>query len=129
MQPFQISGRLETDVQDGILIIRVLPTQLLDEQSAELRRDFSAMVQQLRPSKAVLDLSRATIISSMGVSVVISLFRSVRQHDGELVLCGLGAAVEQVFRLCRLISQDPEGGVFQLYANVEAAVASLAGKT
>ncbi len=128
MQPFQISGRLETDVQDGVLIIRVLPAQLLDELSAELRRDFTAMVQQQKPTKAVLDLSRVTMISSMGVGVVIGLLRSVREQGGELVLCGLGSTVEQVFRLCRLISHDPQGGVFQTCADVDSAAAAFAAK-
>ena len=66
------------------------------------------------------------MISSLGVGVVIGLLRGVREHNGELVLCGLGAAVEQVFRLCRLIATDPQEGVFRVYPGIEAAMAALA---
>lgn len=129
MQPFQTWRRIATDLSDEILVIRVLSASLFDEEAEELRREFAALAKECQPrQRAVLDLSRVGMISSQGVGVVIGLYRKVREHNGELVLCGLSAVVEHVFSLCRLISSEDAGGVFRVYPDEAAAVAALAAK-
>lgn len=126
MQPFQKWRRLTTDLHDDVLVIRVSCANLFDEEAEELRREFTALLRESQPrQRAVLDLSRVAMISSQGVGAVIGLLRKVRENNGELVLCGLAPVVEHVFSLCRLISSE-DGGVFRVYPDEAAAVASLA---
>lgn len=129
MQPFQVLRKVSTDLQDDILVIRILPAQMLDEQSEEVRREIAAVINEFRPQRVVLDLSQVAMISSTGVSVAISVLRRLHEQGGELVLCSLAPIVEQVFRLCRLISSDPKAGVFQACPDVESAVAVLRAKS
>ena len=128
MSPFPIVRRLTADQHDDVLIIRVVSSQMLDEQSDELRREFAAVIQEKGPKRVVLDLSQVAMISSVGVGVVISLFRRVKEQGGELVLCGLTRIVEQVFRLCRLVAGDEGEGVFQVYPCVDSAKAAVQSK-
>jgi stage II sporulation protein AA (anti-sigma F factor antagonist) len=125
MQPLR---NLVADLQDDILVIRVVSPDMLDEQSEELRREFSLVIKEYRPTRVVLDLSRVMMASSAGVSIVISLLRRVKENGGDLVLCCLTPIVQQVFRLCRLIALDDKEGVFQVYPTVESAVAALRAK-
>jgi anti-anti-sigma factor len=128
MQPFPTLSRITADVQDDVLVLRVLRSQMLDDRADELRREFAAAIEGHKPAWVVLDMSQVSMISSMGVGVVIGLLRRVRAQGGDLVLCGLSKLVEQVFRLCRLISDDDqEAGAFRTYPDVDRAIAARKG--
>jgi anti-sigma B factor antagonist len=101
---------------------------MLDDRADDLRREFTAVIDGQKPGLVVLDLSQVTMISSLGVGVVIGLLRRVRSHGGDVVLCGLSQFVEQVFRLCRLVSTDQEGSAFQVYPDVDSAIAARRAK-
>jgi stage II sporulation protein AA (anti-sigma F factor antagonist) len=115
---------LTDDLPEGVMVIEVRLTQLLDEQSEGLRREMAALLKENKPRLAVLDLSRVTVISSLGVGVVVSLLKRVREQGGELVLCGLTPMVEEVFRICQLISSDENVGGVKSTRTVEEALAA-----
>ncbi len=129
MQPFSTLGRITADLENDALVLHVLRAQMLDDRAEEIRREFTAAIEGHKPGLVVLDLSHVAMISSMGVGVVIGLLRRVRSQGGDLVLCGLSSLVEEVFRLCRLISADPKAGAFQVYPDVDSAIAGRRGKT
>jgi len=52
--------------------------------------------------KLVLDLSRVQMVDSRGCSVIISCLKRVREHGGDLKLCGVNKNVRTVFELIRL---------------------------
>jgi anti-anti-sigma factor len=114
---------LTDDLPEGVMVIEVRMTQLLDEQAEGLRRELAAVVKEHKPRLAVLDLRRVTVISSLGVGVVISLLKRIREQGGELVLCGLTSMVEEVFRLCQLIFSDSNLGGVKTTRTVEEALA------
>src|SRR5262245_65250309 len=93
---------LTDDLPEGVMVIEVRLMQLLDEQADGLRRELATLIKEHKPRLAVLDLKRVTVISSLGVGVVVSLLKRVREQRGELVLCGLTPMVEEVFHLCQL---------------------------
>jgi anti-anti-sigma factor len=124
MQPYQALRRISIDQYDDILLIRVITSHLLDEQADETRRELAAVINEYKPRGVVLDLAQVAMISSMGVGIIISLIKRVREHGGELTLCSLSSIVEQVFKLCSLIDDEGEG-VFTVYPNSETALAAL----
>jgi len=128
MQPFPTPSSFTADLQDQALVLRVFRIQMLDDRADDLRREFAAAIDWHKPGWVVLDLSQFAMISSMGFGVVIGLLRRVRSHGGNLALCGLSQVVEEVFRLCRLVSGDQQGGAFQVYPDVDSAIAARTDK-
>jgi len=126
MQPIQILKRIEAEPDGDVLIVRVLCSEMLDEQCEGLRREFAAVLGEFRPRCVVLDLQSVTMISSLGVGVVIGLLHRCQSQSGELVLCSLAPIVEEVFRLCRLVAGEGEG-VFRTFPDARSAVAALHG--
>jgi anti-anti-sigma factor len=98
--------------------------QLLDEQVEGMRRELTATIREHKPRLCVLDLKRVTVISSLGVGVVVSLLKRVREQGGELVLCGLNPMVEEVFHLCQLIATDDNLGGLKSRRTLEEALAA-----
>lgn len=117
---------LTDDLPDGVVVIEVRLTQMLDEQAEGLRRELTAVVKEHKPRLCVLDLTRVAVISSLGVGVVVSLLKRVREQNGEMVLCGLAPMVEEVFHLCQLISNDNNWGGLKSRRTVEEALAAQA---
>lgn len=115
---------LTEDLPEGVMVIEVRLTQLLDEQAEGLRRELAGLLKESKPRLVVLDLSRVTVISSFGVGVVVSLLKRVREQGGDLVLCGLAPMVEEVFHICQLISSDANLGGVKTTRTVEEALAA-----
>jgi len=113
---------LTDDLPEGVMLIEVRLTGLLDEQAEGLRRELAALLKESKPRLAVLDLSRVTAISSLGVGVVVNLLKRVREQGGEMVLCGLAPMVE-VFRICQLISSETNIGGLKTRRTVAEALA------
>jgi anti-anti-sigma factor len=112
------------DLPEGVMVIEVRLKQLLDEQAEGLRRELAALLKESKPRLTVLDLSQVTVISSLGVGVVVSVLKRVREQGGELVICGLAPMVEEVFHICQLISSDTNVGGVKTTRTVAEALAA-----
>jgi anti-sigma B factor antagonist len=67
----------------------------------ELRTVVDQLVEERR--KAVtLDLSSLRLIDSSGVGVIVSLFKRMRVHGGQVKIVGLRDQQRAIFRLLRL---------------------------
>ena len=53
-------------------------------------------------TKFVIDCTNLTFIDSMGLGVLISLLRRVREHDGDVKVAGLSDEVKTIFEITRL---------------------------
>jgi anti-anti-sigma factor len=49
--------------------------------------------------KLVLDLTGVDLLSSAGLSVLMSLRKKLRDYGGQLALCGIGAEVRKIFKI------------------------------
>ena len=58
----------------------------------------------------VIDLTEASYINSGGLRCLVTIWRKVRQQEGDLVLCGLNTRLQEIFAM---IGFDK---VFQIYA-------------
>jgi anti-sigma B factor antagonist len=88
-----------TDQGDGTTL-RIEGT--LDAVTApDLRGVIDKLVAEKRAS-VTLDLSALRLIDSSGVGVIVSLFKRVRAHGGEVKIVGLNDQPRAVFKLLRL---------------------------
>ena len=70
-------------------------------------------------SKIIVDLSLVPFIDSSGVTALISGFRSAREKEAQIVLCGAQPQAQIVFRLTNLDS------IFSLHPSTQEARQSL----
>lgn len=66
-------------------------------------------------NRLIVDLTEATYINSGGLRCLVSAWRSARRQEGDLVLCGLNARLQEIFSM---IGFDK---VFHIFSNRELA--------
>ena len=85
---------------------------------------FTKAVGELRQQgkrNIVLDLSKAKLMDSSGIGVLIETAKSLRDEGGDIRLAGMEDQMRNLFLVTKLL-----GPVFQSFANVDEAVASFA---
>jgi anti-anti-sigma factor len=120
---------LRTASDAGVLVLTITHPLLLDDEIVDaLQADLVAAVEHHRPRRAVLDFRQVRGMGSAAFRPVISLYRRLRELDGDLVLCGLTNAVADIFHMTGLVSRAPTGRApLAAEPDVHAAVARLAG--
>lgn len=68
----------------------------------------------------IVDLSGASYINSGGLRCLVSAWRRAREQEGNLVLCGLNARLQEIFSM---VGFDK---VFQIFADCQAAQGAFA---
>src|SRR5215831_13575872 len=85
------------------LIVSV--TGRLDTATApEFDRKVAEVVTASDKKRVVLDFTELVYISSLGISSVLIIAKTINQRGGELVLCGLSGIVREVFQITGLTS-------------------------
>jgi anti-sigma B factor antagonist len=85
-------------------------------------RDFKSRITDLVKQGNhffLLDLSQVDFIDSSGLGSMISILKTVSKNNGDMVLCNLNPAVENLFTLTRMNT------VFKTYSNEKEALESL----
>ncbi|NNF56938.1 MAG: STAS domain-containing protein [Rhodothermaceae bacterium] len=85
---------------------------------------FTEAVDRLREEgkrNLVLDLSKAKLMDSSGIGVLIETAKTLRDEGGDIRLSGMEDQMRNLFLMTKLL-----GPVFQSFANVDEAVASYA---
>jgi anti-anti-sigma factor len=101
--------------KDNGLIVSVIGR--LDTATAPLfDRKFQEDVVGSGQKRVVLDFSKLVYISSLGLSSVLAGAKTINQRGGELVLCGLGGMVREVFQITGLAT------VFKIFNTPETAL-------
>lgn len=111
--------KVTATTHDGVVILAVEGLERLDAASAgPLRADLVAAMggEALR---VVIDLSPVRHVDSSGLSLFISLNKTLLGRKGELKLCGLSSPVRSMFELTRLHR------VFDIHPDAKAAAASF----
>ncbi len=116
-------------VRCAAVIARVAEAHVSGDQLADaLREELFALLEHSGAADIVLDLSSVTYLSSAGITPLLAVSKSVREHGGRMVLAGLTPDVEDVLTATRLISSGKAPAPFEHQSDVPAAVASLYGK-
>ncbi len=92
---------IKTTVQGRTAVLAI--SGELDEFTApDLRRECDWIVASVKPSRLVLDLKDLSLINSIGVGVIISLFKANRANGGAFEMSGLHGQPEMIFQVLRL---------------------------
>jgi anti-sigma B factor antagonist len=86
--------------------------------SPELRASLRAIIDNEKPKRLVVDLSRVPYIDSSGIAVLIGAMQSLEHEGGNFLLAGAQEGVRMILESARLDQY------FRLFPNVEAAVAA-----
>src|SRR5438876_3519134 len=86
--------------------------------SPELRASLRAIIDDEKPRRLVVDLSRVPYIDSSGIAVLIGALQSLELEGGVFLLAGAQEAVRMIFESARLDQY------FRLFPDVKAAVAA-----
>ncbi|MCS7034710.1 MAG: STAS domain-containing protein [Phycisphaerae bacterium] len=85
---------------EGVTVIAVTG-EMTGSGIAPIERAFVMTV--AAAERLVVDLSAVTMISTPGITLLVSADRQLRRRHGRFVLCGLAGRVEQVLlERCRL---------------------------
>jgi anti-sigma B factor antagonist len=86
--------------------------------SPELRASLRTIIDEEKPKRLVVDLSRVPYIDSSGIAVLIGAMQSLEHEGGTFLLAGPQDAVRMIFESARLDQY------FRLFPDVEAATAA-----
>lgn len=92
--------------------------RLDQNQNDALEEALSSLLADGR-HRLVVDLSQTNYINSGGLRILVAAWRQARQHEGDVVLCGLNDRLQEIFSM---VGFDK---VFHIYPSVKAAQASL----
>lgn len=109
--------RFEKQRSADVLVVAVHGQ--LDAMTAGHFKTEVVAIAEAREPKVVVDAAGLTLIDSTGVGVLISLFKRVRAHGGQVAFAGLSAQPREIFRLLRLDKS------LDLFASVADAAAQL----
>jgi anti-sigma B factor antagonist len=86
--------------------------------SPELRASLRSIIDDEKPKRLVVDLSRVPYIDSSGIAVLIGAMQSLEHEGGTFLIAGAQDGVRMIFESARLDQY------FRLFPDVDAAVAA-----
>ena len=86
--------------------------------SPELRASLRAIIDDEKPKRVVVDLSRVPYIDSSGIAVLIGAMQSLEHEGGTFLLAGAQEGVRMILESAKLDQY------FRLFPDVETAVAA-----
>jgi anti-sigma B factor antagonist len=86
--------------------------------SPELRASLRAIIDNEKPERLVVDLSRVPYIDSSGIAVLIGAMQSLEHEGGTFLLAGAREGVRMIFESARLDQY------FRLFPDVATASAA-----
>ncbi|HWE02844.1 MAG TPA: STAS domain-containing protein [Tepidisphaeraceae bacterium] len=87
-------------VADARVVELSLPISL---DSGEFDRINEALLQHVTRephARWILDLSKLSYMGSAALGLLVNVRQQVKAGDGKLVLCGMSARLQQIFRTC-----------------------------
>lgn len=112
--------RLRFAAVGNTTVVELTDRRILDEVSiGEIGEQLFERVARSAAPQFVLDFSSVAHMSSSALGMLITLHKRIREKGGELRLCGIQAAIQEVFVITRL------NEIFQISQTREQALGSL----
>ena len=93
------------------------PTGPIDlHVSPELRASLRSIIDEEKPKRLVVDLSKVPYIDSSGIAVLIGAMQSLEHEGGAFLIAGAREGVRMIFESAKLDQY------FRLFPDVNAAV-------
>src|SRR5262245_66631616 len=83
-------------------VVRLAIEGQLDSVTTRGLRDEIQALRDRQPRRLEVDLSRLHTIDSSGVGMIVSVYKSVRAHGGQVTIIGLRDQPLAIFRLLKL---------------------------
>lgn len=97
------STRLISRVQQDVTIVHFTDTKVLDQRNINLiGAELTKMAESGGVTKMLINLENVEFLSSAVLGKLISVYKTLRLNKGSLKLCGIGAAIFEVFEITRL---------------------------
>lgn len=110
---------IRTDFHESGVCVIAPESARLTAAVAGTFRDEATRIIESGHSRLVIDLSDVSFVDSLGLGALVALLKRVGNR-GEIVVCGVGEAVGQMFRITRMER------VFQSFPGPREAVLHLA---
>src|SRR5687767_459561 len=95
---------LDCQLKSGVLIVSIAAARIQEMPLAEnIQQELFRAVEELGSTRVVVDMRTVRELSSMAFRPLLALRRHLRDHGGQLVLCGLTPPVTEIFRVAKLI--------------------------
>lgn len=109
--------RINTRIQDGVMILDCIGRIVFGEESAALRESVKSAISG--NSKVVLNLAEVNYIDSGGLGTLVSLYTTARNAGGALKLANLTRRVTDLLQVTKLVS------VFEVFPDEQSAIRSF----
>lgn len=109
--------RMNTRIQDGVLVLDCIGRIVFGEESAALRDTVKSAMEG--NASVVLNLAEVNYIDSGGLGTLVSLYTTARNAGGALKLANLTKRVGDLLQVTKLVS------VFEVFPDEAAAVRSF----
>ena len=111
--------KIITKETEGVLILELQGDVVDVSHTGEVRDKLREFISQ-GVRKVVIDVSKVTIMNSLGVGILISALTSLKSNQGELKLSRVTDRIKSLLVITRLVT------IFECYDSVEEAVKSFA---
>ena len=93
--------------------------EIVFENSNPLKEETKTKIKREDIENLIIDLSSVSYLDSSGIGYIISIFKFMRQREGEMVITNLNSKVKRVCELTKL------NDIIGIYESVEEAKNNL----
>lgn len=94
-------------IEADVLVLTLNGPQLhSDRMTRELRDEMLNAIALYQARKVIVDFIHVRVLSSTGLLSILQMRKHMQGISGRLILCGLSAAVEEVFLTTRLVGSS-----------------------
>lgn len=95
-------------ISDEVLVLTPQVEQMRDTEICYSIRDgMTDYVKQVDHRRVVIDMQNVNFVSSIGILAFLNLRRAVPNTDERIIFCNLSDSLTGMFRICKLISENP----------------------
>jgi anti-sigma B factor antagonist len=95
--------RLISRVQHGVTVVHFTEAKVIDQRNINMiGAELTKMVESGGVSKMLVNMENVEYLSSAVLGKLISVHKTLLMNKGSLKLCGIGAAILEVFEITRL---------------------------
>ena len=112
--------RFNVSAEGGATIVEPTDRKILDEVGiSQIGEQLSSLLSQTDKPRLVLDFSNVSQMSSSALGMLITIYKRIREKQGELRLCNIAPDIYEIFVITRL------NEIFRIFSSRQEAINSL----
>ena len=117
------SGTVTIRQHDRIVLVTVECERMEDKHARALQTEVAQAAEEIPNLPVVLDMSRVTMLPSMSIGAVVTLWQQFKQDNRRFILVGLHDEIRRTLTICRLDK------LFEICETVDAALLRISGRS